>query len=118
MKHTEATIQRELIKWIKQEYPQVEYLYCKNEGKKDAMMGKLDKQMGLLAGFPDLTFFYTKENVTYILHLELKTLKGKLNNNQKKWWSNLEKTSNREGFIAHGFQEAKKYFIKWFDNVR
>ncbi len=116
-KNPEMAIQRELIKWIKVNYPALEYQFCKNEGYKSPATAKLDKLAGAIAGWPDLLLLHKKDGFTYILHLELKTLKGTLNDNQKEWHGRFEATQNRELAIGKGFQDAKDKIVKWIEAI-
>ena len=116
-KNTEIIIQRELIKWIKQEYPTIEVIWQKNEGKKFQLTAILDKKSGLISGFPDLTLYKPHKGFTYILHLELKTKIGTLNPNQKLWWSRFLSTKNRKGAIAYGLEEAKTAILNWLRDI-
>ena len=109
----ESAIQKELVRWLKLQHPDIEILYVKNEGKKNMLTAVEDKRMGLCAGWPDLTLFLNHNNQTFIFHLELKIIKGKLSTKQKEWWANLERTPNRTGCVAYGFIEAMKVVNDW-----
>jgi hypothetical protein len=118
MKKVESAIQRELIKWLREEYPFIEPRYNKLENKKNVLEAVDDKRMGFaVAGTPDLTLFIHKEDYTYILELELKTKKGSLNKNQDDWWAEFRPNQNRQGEIAYGFNEAKIKIKNWVDSI-
>lgn len=114
-KSIEATIQRELVKWIKKEYPFIEVKYNKNENKRDALQAVIDKKMGQTqAGYPDLTLLTNNQGLTFILELELKTKTGKLNDAQKKWHKDFKSTKNRVAKIAYGFLESQTIISEWY----
>lgn len=117
MKHCESLIQRELILWLKQTYPEVEYIFRKNEGMKSQQTATLDKKMGLRAGVPDLQLLLNKNDKTYILELEIKIIKGILSTNQKKWHAEFVETSNRIAKVGYGFIECKQLITNWHNNL-
>jgi hypothetical protein len=117
MKHTESSIQRELILWLKQTYPNVEYIFRKNEGMKSQQTATLDKKMGLMAGVPDLQLLLNKNNITYILELEIKIIKGMLNPNQRRWHAAFVETSNRKLATGYGFAQCKEIIENWIKDI-
>lgn len=112
-KNVEQTIQIELIKWVRKEYPNIEIYYNKNEGEKNIITAITDKKMGLKAGRTDLDLYLDKDNITYILHLELKKKDGTLNDAQKLWHKNFKETRNRKAKVAYGFIEAQNVARDW-----
>lgn len=116
-KNIEMAIQRELIKWLHLTYPQVEIIYRKNEGKKSIITAILDKLAGLAAGVPDLQLLMNYDGWTYILELELKKLKGSLNDNQEEWWDKFIPTKNRKGAIAYGYIQAQEAVRNWVSGI-
>jgi len=118
-KKVEATIQKELVKWLRKNYPDVVICYNRLENKKNMVEIIDDKRMGaVIKGTPDLTLMLDEKNITYIFYLELKTLKGKLQQSQKEWWDNFKPTLNKKGEIAYGLQEAQKKIKQWLDFVK
>ena len=117
MKHCESSIQRELILWLKQTYPEVEYIFRKNEGMKSQQTATLDKKMGLRAGVPDLQLLANKNNKTYILELEIKIIKGILNTNQKRWHAEFVETENRIAKVGYGFIQCKQLTTNWLNSL-
>lgn len=71
--------------------------------------------MGMELGHPDLYFTWIKNNTTYIYYLEIKTKKGKLNTNQKKWWKNFQATQNCNGNIGYGLELCQNLVL---DNIK
>lgn len=117
-KSIEASIQRELVKWLKQTYPAIEIKYNKNENKRDKLQAILDKKMGQsIAGTPDLTLTTDFNEWTYILELELKKLKGTLNPAQIAWHLNFKPTKNRVAKIAYGYIEALEAIESWLSSL-
>ena len=114
----EAAIQRELVKWLRNNYPQIEIRYNKNENKKNKIEAIIDKKMGqAVAGTPDLTLFNDWIEITYILELELKKLNGTLQPSQIEWHSKFKPTKNRQAAIAYGLIEAQRIVTEWIKNV-
>lgn len=114
----EAAIQKELVKWMRQEYPKIDIRYNKGEGDKNLIEAIDDKRMGLAeAGTPDLTLFMDKGEYTYIFELELKRKKGKLNEAQKEWWSEFKPNKNKQGQIAYGLFDAQDKIKNWVDLI-
>jgi hypothetical protein len=138
----ESTQQKQLILWIKKELPEITIKSNKLENKKivvpiikgyEAICKKIqitldkwhivkiaeDKRMGAPeAGTPDLTLTLDYKEFTYILELELKTLKGRLNDNQVDWWAKFRPTKNRKGKTAYGFLDAQKIINNWVDSIK
>lgn len=116
-KNIEDAIQKQLVLWLQKEYPQIEFYFNKNEGLKNIIEAVNDKKMGLKAGYPDLVLFTPKKGVTYILHLELKKKKGKLNDAQRDWHSKFISTANRKAAIAYGYTEAQTAILNWLRDI-
>lgn len=116
----ETTIQIEFVKWIRNNYPEIEIRYTKNENKVNKVQAAIDKKMGqAVAGTPDLQLLMDVEDLTYILELELKTLAktSKLNPNQVEWHKNFNETKNRKATWAKGLIAAKEKVQKWYENI-
>lgn len=112
----EATIQIELVKWIRNNYPEIEIRYTKNENKVNKVQAAIDKKMGqAIAGTPDLQLLLDNGGYTYILELELKTLAktSQLNSNQIEWHKNFNETKNRKATWAKGLIAAKEVVTEW-----
>ncbi len=116
--NVERAIQQQLVLWIKLQYPAVEIKSNKNEDAGSVVKAMINKRMGRAeAGYPDLTLTCDKAGWTYILELELKTLKGKLSDVQKIWWANFKPTNNRVGRVAYGFEMAQESVKTWLSSL-
>lgn len=78
--------------------------------------------MGIDAGEPDLWIYCnTPDNICHFLRLELKTLKGKLNDNQIAWnmWfdTNFGDCINHKRAVAYGFKEAREIITNWLNSL-
>jgi hypothetical protein len=116
----EATIQIELVKWLRNNYPDIEIRYNKNENKVNKVQAAIDKKMGqAVAGTPDLQLLIDKNDITHILELELKTLakSSKLNPNQEKWHNNFNETKNRKATWVKGLIAAKETITNWLNSL-
>jgi hypothetical protein len=117
-KNVEATIQQQLVLWLRLQHPSVEIKSNKNEDAGNVVKAMINKRMGRAeAGYPDLTLTYDKGDITYILELELKTKTGKLSDVQKTWHSRFQPTKNRMAKIAWGFEEAQKAIQSWLSTL-
>lgn len=114
-RNIESAIQRQLVIWLHQQG--LEVVWIKNEGKKSAITAALDKKSALISGFPDLIIFKQVRSITHILHLELKTLKGTLNSNQKKWHASFVPSGNRKLATAYGLIQAQEITKAWLGSV-
>lgn len=109
-KHTENAIQRHLIHWLKDDYPEIRVLAIRNED----MRHRPDE---IEKGHPDLQLELNHNGTTHILKLELKSLKGKINPGaQTKWHENFTPTINCEADIAFGFDKAQERIRQWISN--
>lgn len=107
MKKIEASVQKELVKWMRKEYPQLDIRLNKLDGRKDMLEIVEDKRMGAaIKGTPDITLMLHLKS-TYVFELELKILKGTLNQNQKDWWANFKPNKTRSGAVAKGLLHAQ-----------
>lgn len=105
MKRTEASIQRNLVKWIKETYPNVKVIAAQNENSRHAT------EQGTDVGLPDLILMWRVDDILEVFFLELKTKKGRLQPSQKEWAADYAKrfiSENTHYDVAYGFSEAKK----------
>lgn len=78
----EKYLQKTCVRWFRERYPGILIHHSPNGGKRNAIEAKSFKEMGTVAGFPDL--FIVKQNIYYSgLFIELKSEKGKLTEKQK-----------------------------------
>lgn len=116
-RNIEIAGQRELLKYIKLTYPQLEVVWVRNEGDKALISAVLDEMSGLVAGFPDLIIFATIGEWTHLLHLELKKIKGTLSGSQKDWHADFIPTTNRTLATAYGYLHAREIVDAWVARI-
>jgi len=124
-KRIEDVIQKQLVAFIRQDYPEVQITRIKNESfdigknsKQNMIDAVNEKKMGRAeAGRPDLEFQYTRNNLTYILLIELKTINGDLSPAQIEWWAKFKPTQNKQGYVANGLLQAREIFINWYNEI-
>lgn len=111
VKRIEASIQRALVDWIKNNHSEIMMQATLNENSRHAM------DMGCTAGIPDLLLFRRAEDVLHVMFLELKTTQGKLSKPQTEWvrddYDVRLKSSNTHYAVAYGFSDAKKEVMRW-----
>lgn len=106
-RNEEYQIQKALVLYIKFQYPNILFnadvggTWTKNFGT--AIKNKLS---GHSNGFPDL-FFAEPRKGYHGLFIELKTIKGRISDEQQDW---IEKLNERGycALVAYGFDEAKE----------
>jgi hypothetical protein len=94
-------------------YPGSEIIAISNERSSLESSMKF-KAMGMRTGVSDLLILTTKDNITNIMWLEMKTKTGKLSPEQKKWLES-RKASNEIAYVAYGLQQAVEIFCKHFN---
>ena len=98
--HDESDIQRNCIKWIRAQYPNVVCFSIPNGGRRDKIGAAILKSEGLLAGAADLFLAHPKveyssynfqeydddsANYTHGIFLEIKTPTGRQSESQKEF---------------------------------
>lgn len=114
---SEAQEQRALFQWAgyaEQQYPELKLLHhIPNGGKRDVRTAANLKKEGVKAGVPDICLPVTRGQY-HGLYIELKTVKGKVQKNQKEWLNAL----NSEGYatkVCYGWLEAKEVIEKYLE---
>lgn len=114
---TEAQEQRFLFQWAgyaEQQYPELKLLHhIPNGGKRDVRTAANLKKEGVKAGVPDICLPVARGQY-HGLYIELKTVKGKVQKNQKEWLNAL----NSEGYatkVCYGWLEAKEAIEKYLE---
>ena len=79
----ERVLQKQCVYWFKVNYPNLIIHHSPNGGKRDLNTARHFKEMGTLAGFPDL-FIAEPCGEFHGLFIEMKSDKGTLTENQKK----------------------------------
>ena len=112
---SEAQEQRALFQWAgyaEQQYPELKLLHhIPNGGKRDVRTAANLKREGVKAGVPDICLPVARGQY-HGLYIELKTVKGKVQKNQKEWLNAL----NSEGYatkVCYGWLEAKEAIEKY-----
>lgn len=106
----EAAIQTALFKWaaaMSQQHPELGLLFhIPNGNKRDIITGYHLKQQGLKAGLPDVCLPVARGQY-HGLYLELKSERGRLQDNQKEWLDELSKQGYK-AVTAYGFLTKQK----------
>ena len=113
-KSYEDTLQKQIVKWFRLQYPDMTQLLCyNNNNSKDMIRQVIDKSLGLVTGRNDLTLYYRGR----ALLLELKAKGGK----QSEAQIEFERTATKYGNhyrLADDFDQATdiiRKFITWAD---
>lgn len=89
MKQLESKLQQSCVKWFRYQYPTILLFAIPNGGNRNIVTASILKAEGVLSGVPDL--FLAKGIFPYNgLFIEMKSLKGKLSENQKEVIKKLE----------------------------
>lgn len=100
MKHEESRLQRLCVKWFKLSYPEAIIFAIPNGGSRHLFEAKKMKDEGVLSGVADLQII--TNNKTFFI--EMKTPKGRQNENQKVFQSKVEKLGFKY-LICRSFEE-------------
>lgn len=105
MKNLESKIQQNCVKWFRYQYPKEILFSIPNGGNRNIITASILKAEGLLAGCPDI--FLAKGIFPYNgLFIEIKSLKGKLSENQKEMIKKLEEKFYK-CVICYSFDDFK-----------
>ena len=103
---TENQEQKQLIQWCRTD-PRYQYLFhIPNEAIGGQGWIVRNRQMGVRSGVPDL-FYPIPLKGYHGMFIEMKTTKGRLSPEQKRWLSVLSQLGYK-CVVAHGWIEAKK----------
>jgi hypothetical protein len=111
----EATIQRALVRWIRENYPHVKIIAAQNENSRHHI------EQGMDIGLPDLMLLWRENDVLQMFFLELKTKKGRLSASQKDWAADYAlrfAASNTQYAVAYGFAAAREAVQKGISSSR
>lgn len=115
MQHIEDTEQTLVIRWAELQsckYPDLEMLFhIPNGGKRNVREAARFKQMGVKAGVPDL-FLAAPRGTFHGLFIEMKSPKGTVSENQKKWLKRLTK-QGYDTAVCYGFEEARDKIMEY-----
>ena len=95
MKHIESQIQRACVRWFRYQHPTLVLASFPNGGKRSPLEASILKAEGCLAGMPDLVLFVASGGY-YGLFIEMKTLGGRLTENQ----INVQQSLKRAGYAV------------------
>ncbi len=112
-KVSESNIQKAVINFLKVKYPSVIAIAPRNEGKRTFAQTNYEKAIGMLAGAADLILFMPGGGT---LHLELKTERGRLSENQKRMRDRLAALGH-DYRLAYGFEDAVRVVESEYRNV-
>jgi hypothetical protein len=111
----ESAEQQALFQWVEYntvKYPQLKLLFAiPNGGKRDKREAARLKREGTRAGVPDVCLPIPKGNYCG-LWVEMKSGKGKLSDNQKKWKEQLESWGHKVA-VCYGWEEAKECILEY-----
>lgn len=84
MKHQEAQLQTACVRWFRLQFSRYSQLlfHIPNGGSRNIIEAKRFKEMGVVAGIPDLFLSVAKKGF-HGLYIEMKSDRGRLNDNQK-----------------------------------
>lgn len=115
MRHTESKIQIICVNWFHYQYASISSLFFSvpNGGKRNLTEAKILKAEGTKAGVSDLLLLYPNESFTF-LAIEMKTITGKQNPNQKKWQNEIEKLGAKYAICrsVEDFQKETNNYLK------
>lgn len=104
---TEQEDQIAFIQWFRIKYPKIMIAASANGGYRRLLEAKKLKEMGVSAGFPDLTIPYPK-GIYHGLYIEMKKKdRGKLSWPQIDWLNYLRKQGYKAE-VAYGLDQAIK----------
>lgn len=106
MNKVEDAIQKELIRWLKKEYPFCKVTATRNESNRY----RTDE---IEVGMPDLLIRFPVGEVMHLLYFEIKTMKGRLSPAQIKW-AKQPRLSNEHYGHGFGLVECKNNIIAFF----
>ncbi len=110
MKYEEDKIQMSVAKYL--DLLDVLWFHPANERKTSIQQGVRLKKKGVKSGVPDVMIL--ESNDTYKgLAIELKTAKGRLTDNQKKWLSDLQ-DNGFSCYVCRSFDDAKEKIDEFF----
>ena len=115
MKHIEDNEQIMLFDWAQAQsgkHPELGLLHhIPNGGKRDAREAARFKRMGVKAGVPDICFPLPRVGY-HGLYIEMKSPKGKVSENQKRWLEQLSGLGCAVR-VCYSFDEARDVVLKY-----
>lgn len=108
-KNIEDAIQKEFIRWFKENYPSIDIFATRNE---DSYRRSKELEIGL----PDIIIRFPVDDIRHIFYLEIKTKKGRLSPSQIEW-AKKPLMSNEHYAVAYGLEECRDSVIKLFHKI-
>lgn len=109
----ETQEQKQLIQWCRTD-PRLQYIFhIPNESVGGQGWMIRNRQMGVKAGVPDL-FYPVPLKGYHGMFIEMKSDKGSLRPEQKRWLGVLEQLGYK-CVVAHGWEEAKKALEEYIE---
>lgn len=103
----EDAIQRDLLRWIKRNYPHIKAFATRNEDSRK-------RSEEIEVGIPDIIIRWEEGGIRHFFYLEIKRLKGKLSNSQKEWVKENPCLPNERYAVGYGLEECKQKIIDIF----
>ncbi len=115
MRHEESQTQRACVKWFRLVYPKLARLLfaVPNGGKRGIREAAIMKAEGVVAGVADLLLLIPSREY-HALAIEMKTDKGKQNENQKLWQMDFEKSGGKY-VVCRCFDEFRSAVEKYLE---
>lgn len=104
----EDAIQRDLIHWIKQNYPTVKVFATRNEDS-------YKRSNEIEAGLPDLILRWQVGDIRHFLYFEIKTMTGRLSKKQREW-AEEPRCANEHYLAGYGLKECRELIANFFQN--
>lgn len=117
MRHEESQTQRACVKWFRLVYPKLARLLfaVPNGGKRGIREAAIMKAEGVVAGVADLLLLIPSKEY-HALAIEMKTDKGKQNENQKLWQEDFEKSGGKY-VISRSFDDFRKHIEDYLTSL-
>jgi len=114
MKHTESKIQIACVQWFSYQYPELyhHFFSVPNGGLRRLTTAQILKAEGAKPGVADLLLTIPNQDY-HGLFIEMKTEKGTLSDNQKKFKSAIERVGLHKYVICRSFEEFKKVVMEY-----
>ncbi|HAY3540821.1 VRR-NUC domain-containing protein [Elizabethkingia anophelis] len=119
MNHQESKIQIACVRWFAYQYPALFPLFfaVPNGGKRLLTEAKIMKAEGVKSGVSDLLLLHPNKDYSF-LAIEMKTKKGRQNDNQKKWQAEIEKTGVGKYVICRSTEQFIKEVTSYLKNAQ
>lgn len=112
---TESQIQKHCVEWFRKRYPSIEPLFfaVPNGGSRNKWTAKIMKDEGIRAGVADLILLIPCKGYASLC-IEMKTPKGKQQENQKEFEKLATQYQNKY-VVCHSIEEFQREIIKYIE---